>query len=130
MLRKDKTRIKTSLRKGDLVQVVSGAESGVKDPKGKAASDVGKRGRIREINYLTGRIIVEGINMHKKAVRPNPQKNQQGGIITVEGSIHISNVMLVCPKDERPVRIGVKALKSGKKIRTCRICGGNIGEEY
>jgi large subunit ribosomal protein L24 len=130
MFKKSKERISTYLRKGDNVQVITGAASGVRDPKGQDAADVGKRGRIKIINRTTGRIVVEGINMHKKAVRPNPQKNKPGGIIEVEGSLHISNVMLVCQKEDKPVRAGIKTLTSGKKIRVCKSCGANIGEEY
>ena len=130
MLKKKNERIKTRLRKGDLVQVVCGAESGARDPRKADRNDLGGRGRIKSIDRRTGRVVVEGLNMRKKAVRPDPNKNRPGGIIDVEGSIHISNVMLVCPKCDMPVRVGVKVLGNGKKARVCKKCGSKIGEEY
>ena len=130
MLKNNTVRIKTYLKKGDLVQILTGKDGGARNPKQVDSQDLGKRGRIKDINYRTGRVTIEGQNMRKKAVRPDPQKNRPGGIIDVEGALHISNVMLVCPKCDRPRRIAVKMLKSGKKIRACKVCKSNIGEEY
>ncbi|MDZ7814937.1 MAG: 50S ribosomal protein L24 [Planctomycetota bacterium] len=130
MKKKSRTKIKTYLRRGDNVQVICGTESGPRDPKLSEGGATGKRGSIKDIDYYSGRAIVEGVNMRKKAVRPDPNRNRPGGIIETEGSIHISNLMLVCPKDDRPVRIGVRKLDTGKKVRYCRECDTNIGEEY
>ena len=130
MLRKNKTRIKTYLKRGDYIQVVSGAESGSRDSKLAEKRESGSRGKIKSINYETGRVIVEGLNMRKKAMRPDPNKNRPGGIIEIEGSIHISNLMLVCAKDDKPVRVGIKVQKNGKKVRYCMHCQSHIGEEY
>ncbi len=130
MLKKSTERIKTRLKKGDTVQVVCGTDSGLYNPKGAKPEDVGRRGRLRSINYYTGRVVVEGVNMHKKAVRPDPNKNRPGGIIDIEGSLHISNVMIVCPKCDVPCRVSVKKLANNKRIRFCRKCKANIGEEY
>ncbi|GAB4159542.1 MAG: 50S ribosomal protein L24 [Planctomycetota bacterium] len=130
MLRKSKTPIKIRLRRGDFVQIITGSESGVRDPKGADSSDVGRRGKIKSINRLAGTVVVEGLNKRKKAVRPDPNRNRPGGIIDIEAPLHVSNVMLVCPKCDKPVRFGVKITKNNKKVRVCKGCGSNLGEEY
>jgi large subunit ribosomal protein L24 len=60
-------------------------------------------------------------------MRPS-RLTQQGGIIEREGKIHVSNVMLVCARCDRPVRVGKKALDNGKKARVCRLCGDAVGQ--
>ena len=80
------SRIKTHVRKGDLVQVTSGAAKGA-------------QGTVLEVQPAKGRVLVEGVRMIKKAVRPS-QERQQGGIIEKEGPIHISNVKRVEVKAE------------------------------
>ena len=97
------------VRKGDLVQVMSGKERG-------------KRGRVLRVLPAEGRVIVERINMVKKHQRPT-QKLRQGGIIEREGSLHLSNVMLVDPQTGRPTRVGVKTLAEGRKVRMARGSG-------
>jgi len=72
------SRIKTHVRKGDLVEVVAGAHKGA-------------QGTILEVQPIKGRVLVEGVRMIKKAVRPS-QANPNGGIIEKEGPIHISNI--------------------------------------
>ena len=69
-----------------------------------------------------GRLTVERMNMVKRHTRPTRQM-QQGGIIEREGKLHISNVMLICSKCERGVRIGHRILENEKKVRICRRCG-------
>jgi large subunit ribosomal protein L24 len=91
------------LRKNDTVQVISGEYKG-------------KTGRIIKVFADKNRAIVEGINMVKRHTRPNP-KNQQGGIMEKEASIHMSNLMLLCPKTGKPTRIGVSILENGKRVR-------------
>ena len=91
------------LRKNDMVQVVSGEAKG-------------KTGKIIRINPVKNRAIVEGINMVKRHTKPSP-KNQQGGIMEKEASIHVSNLMLLCPKTGKPTRIGVSVLENGKRVR-------------
>lgn len=95
--------------KNDNVLVVSG-------------NDKGKKGRVLKVLPKKNRIIIEGVNFIKKLTRPT-QKNPQGGIVEKEASIHISNVMVICPKCDTPVRIGSKILEDGKKIRICKNCG-------
>jgi len=89
------------IRKGDLVQVISGSYSG-------------KEGRVLKVLNERERLIVEGINMLKKHMRPN-QENQQGAIVEKEGSIHVSNVMLI--SNGKPSRVGYKLSKNGSKVR-------------
>lgn len=93
------SRIKTHVRKGDRVEVITGAYKGA-------------QGTILEVQPLKGRVLVEGVRMIKKTVRPSQEK-PQGGIIEKEGPIHISNVKLIeAPvKETRPKK---KAAKSKK----------------
>ena len=97
-----------NVRKGDRVIVVSGKEKG-------------KRGKILRTLPEKKRVIVEGLNMVKRAVKPT-QKNPQGGLIDKEGSIHVSNVMLLCDKCSKPGRIGFQKLEDGRRVRFCRAC--------
>lgn len=97
------------VRKGDTVIVVAGKERG-------------KRGKVLRVLRDKGRVLVEHINMIKKHQRPT-QKLRQGGIIEREGTIHLSNVMLVDPQTDKPTRVGVRALADGKKARVARRSG-------
>jgi len=93
---------KFKLKKGDLVRVISGESKG-------------QEGKILEINTKKDRVLVEGANMISKHTKPNA-KNTQGGIVKQEGSVHISNVMLV--EDGKTIRIGRQAdEKTGKLVR-------------
>jgi len=93
---------KFKLKKGDLVRVISGESKG-------------QEGKILEINTTKDRILVEGANMISKHTKPNA-KNTNGGIVKQEGSMHISNVMLV--EDGKTVLVGRKAdEKTGKLVR-------------
>lgn len=96
------------VKKGDTVIVLSG-------------KDKGKTGRVLSVIPKEERVIVEKINMIKKHMKPNKQ-HPQGGIIEKEGPIHISKVMLICPKCNKPTRIGNKILEDGKKVRVCKKC--------
>ncbi len=91
------------LRKNDVVQVMTGEYKG-------------KTGRIIRVIPEKNRAIVEGINIVKRHTKPSP-KNQQGGIMEKEASIHISNLMLKCPKTGKPTRLGVKVLENGERVR-------------
>lgn len=102
------------IRKNDNVMVVSG-------------NSRGKSGKVLKIFSDSQRVIVEGVNIMKRHTRPS-QKNPQGGIIQKEASIHISNVMVICPKCNTASRTGAKQVTdvtSGKKnrMRLCRNCG-------
>jgi large subunit ribosomal protein L24 len=90
-----------------------------------AGKERGKRGKVLRVIPEKGRVIVERINMIKKHQRPT-QKLRQGGIIEREGSLHISNVMLLDPRSDKPTRVGVRALSDGKKVRLARKSGEMI----
>ena len=96
------------LRKEDLVQVIAG-------------KDQGKQGKILRIDHEKGRVIVSGINMVKKAKKKKSQTDR-GGIVEIEAAVHISNVMIMCKKCNKPVRAGYKIV-DGQKKRVCRKCG-------
>ncbi|MDH4139642.1 MAG: 50S ribosomal protein L24 [Coriobacteriia bacterium] len=100
-----------SIRKGDRVKVVAG-------------KDRGKESRVLRAYPETQRLVVEKVNMVKKHQRPTNQ-NPQGGILEVEGTIHVSNVMLVCPSCSQATRIGRKR-EDGVRVRVCRKCGKDI----
>lgn len=78
--------------------------------------DKGRTGKVLRYGK-NDRIFVEGINMLKKHMRPNPQTNQQGGIVEREGSIHVSNVALVNTATNKADRVGFKILEDGRKVR-------------
>jgi large subunit ribosomal protein L24 len=69
-----------------------------------AGKDKGKQGKVKSINFKTNRVVVEGVNIFKKAVKPN-QANQQGGIVEIEKGLHLSNVALLDPKTNKPTRV-------------------------
>lgn len=91
------------IRKGDKVKVISG-------------KDRGRTGTVVKVLKQTNRVIVEGINVVKKHEKPQGQ-DKPGGIIDKEAPIHISNVMVLDPKDNKPSRLGTKVNKDGSKVR-------------
>jgi len=91
------------LRKDDIVVVISGEYKG-------------KSGRILKVLPDKNRAIVEGINFVRRHTKPS-LKNQQGGIMEKEASLHISNLLLKCPKTGKPTRLGVKTLDDGSRVR-------------
>ncbi len=97
------------VKKGDTVIVITG-------------KDKGKKGRVLAAYPKKDRVLVEGINLVKKHSRPS-QANPQGGIITQEAPIHVSNVSLIDPKSGKPTRIGYKVLDNGKKVRVAKKSG-------
>ncbi|MCL1848826.1 MAG: 50S ribosomal protein L24 [Clostridiales bacterium] len=101
--------MKIHVKKGDVVQVISGKETG-------------KRGKVLMVDTAKGRVVVEGANMVKKHMKPT-QASPQGGIIEKEGSIASSNVLLYCAKCRLPVRHGKMIKSDGTKVRVCRKCG-------
>jgi len=101
---------KIRLKKNDLVEVTAG-------------KDAGKRGRILKVFRDKGRVIVQGVGFIKRHTRPNPQRNIKGGIAEREAPIHVSNVMIVSPDDDKRTRIGSKVLGDGRKVRVGRRSG-------
>ncbi len=81
----------------------------------------GKKGKVLKVFPKSRRVIVEGVNFIKKHTRPT-QKNQQGGILEKEAPIHVSNLLVVCPKCDTPSRLGRMVLEDGKKVRICQSC--------
>ena len=100
-----------NIQRNDTVEVITG-------------SDKGKRGRVLRVLHDENRVLVEHVRIMKKNVRPNPQKNIQGGIAEQEAPIQISNVMLVCPNCG-PSRVGHK-FEGDKKLRICKKCGQTL----
>lgn len=104
--------VKLHVRKGDTVKVIAGKD----------------RGTVAEVIRSfpkEGRVVVKGCGMIKKSVRPT-QANPRGGIITKEAPINASNVQLVCPKCNKPTRIGHAFDAEGKKVRVCKKCGAQF----
>ena len=100
---------KMNVKKGDLVQVLSG-------------KDKGKQANVLRAFPSEGKVLVEGVAIVKKATRPT-QQNQQGGIVSQEAKIDVSNVALVCPKCGQATRVGHAVDGEGKKVRVCKKCG-------
>ena len=100
------------VKKGDTVKILSG-------------KDKGKTGEILRSIPQRQRVVVEKCNMVKKAMRPT-QQNPQGGIMSVEAPIHVSNVMVVCPECKQPTRLSHRVNEAGKKVRVCKKCGKDI----
>ncbi len=85
-----------------------------------AGNDRGKRGRVLKVYPEKQRIIVEGVHFVKRHMKPT-QQSPQGGIVEKEGSIHVSNVMLIDPKTNQPTRVGRVVLTGGEKKQRVRI---------
>ncbi len=108
------------VKKGDTVQVISGKDKGV-------------QGRVISASPETSRVLVEGANRIKKHTRVTQSQrgSQQGGIITQEAAVHVSNVQVVCPSCGKPSRVGHRRSEpdaSGKthSVRVCKRCNGDI----
>jgi large subunit ribosomal protein L24 len=99
----------TRVKKNDKVMIMTG-------------KDRGKSGKVLFVNKNSTRLIVEGLNIVKKAKRPD-QQNKKGGIIDIEAPVAISNVMVMCAKCGKPVRLKARLLENGKKVRACVKCG-------
>ena len=106
------------IKKGDTVQVISGKDSG-------------KTGRVLRVEPKKNRLFVEGLNVVKRHQRPRSLKDTQrggkvGGVIEKEGPIHVSNVMLLEPTDNKPTRVGVRVGDDGKRVRYAKRTGNAI----
>ncbi len=109
------------IRKNDTVQVIGG------DFGGKVAKAEGRgvRGRVMRVLPEKNQVIVEGVAVARKAVRPNPRKGHRGGFLDKEMPVSASKVMLVCRKCDRPVRVGFR--RDGDKcVRFCKKCGQEV----
>lgn len=90
-----------------------------------AGKDRGKKGRVLSAQPEKDRIVVEGVNMVKKAKRPT-QREPQGGFAEQESSLSVSNVMLVCPSCSAATRVGYRFESDGSKVRVCKKCGAEV----
>lgn len=103
--------VRVDIRRNDTVKVITGR-------------DKGKEGRVLRVFPIDRKVLVEHVSMVKKHVRPNPQRNIQGGIAEQESRISISNVQLLCPTCG-PVRIGHE-VRGDRKVRVCKKCGTTL----
>ena len=102
------------IKKGDQVIVLTGR-------------DKGKKGEVFQVMPQGGRALVRGVNTVRRHQRQTPQ--QEGGIITKESSIHLSNLALEDPKDGKPTRVGFKQLGDGRKVRIAKRSGEVIEDK-
>ena len=102
---------KLKIRKGDKVVVITG-------------KDKGKTGEVTQVLPKESRVLVQGVNIVRRHQRQTAQ--QQGGIITKEAPIHISNVAHIDPSSEKPTRIGYRTLEDGRKVRVAKRSGSPI----
>lgn len=95
-----------------------------------SGKDAGKAGRVVRTDPKRSRVYVEGLNIVKRHERPRStgdlKSAQAGGIVEKEGSIHVSNVMLLDPKDNKPTRVGVREDAGGKRVRYAKRTGTAI----
>jgi large subunit ribosomal protein L24 len=102
------------IRRDDVVEVIAG-------------DDTGMRAKVLRVDPRKGRAIVEGVNRVYRHLRRS-RKNPQGGRLEIEAPIHVSNLLVVCSKCDRGVRVGFRKDADGTKHRVCRKCGADLGE--
>jgi large subunit ribosomal protein L24 len=103
---------KARVKKGDMVVVISGKDRDLTTPR-----------RVLQVDPSRNRVLVEGVNIVKRHTRPNPQRNNQGGIVERESMIHLSNVMPLDPDSKKRTRVGAKILEDGTRARTAKRSG-------
>ncbi len=96
------------IRKGDTVRVITG-------------NDRGRVGTVLQVFPKEHRIVVKGVQMITRHLRPSA-KHREGGIVQQEGTLALSNVLLVCPECDRPTRVGFVVSEAGEKLRQCKQC--------
>ncbi len=104
--------VKLHIKKGDMVCVIAG-------------DNKGQQGKVLMVDVEKQRAIVEGVNICKKATKPNAQ-NPQGGIVEKEAGIHISNLQVLDPKSGKPTRVGRRENDKGKLVRYAKKSGEEI----
>jgi large subunit ribosomal protein L24 len=100
------------IRADDQVLVISG-------------KDRGKTGRVKRVDPKNERVYVEGLNIVKRHQRPRPGSTDPGGVIPMEAPIHISNVMLIDPSDNKPTKVGI-VREDGRRFRVAKRTGNRI----
>ncbi len=103
---------KVHVKTNDTVVVLSG-------------KDKGKKGKVLQVSPKEGKVIVEGLNVATKHVKPRRQ-GEQGGIVEAEAAMYACKVQLVCPKCGKATRIAHKILEDGSKVRVCKSCNEEI----
>ena len=104
--------VKLHIKKGDTVCVIAG-------------DNKGQQGKVLKVEVSKQRAILEGVNLVKKATKPNA-KNPQGGIVEQEAPIHISNLQVLDPQSGKPSRVGRRANAEGKLVRFAKKSGEEI----
>ncbi len=99
------------LKKGDKVKIIAGR-------------DEGREGSIEKVYEKTGTIVIPQVNIYKKHIKKNEQM-PQGGVVEVPRPLNVSKVMLICPKCNKPTRVGYQ-IKGNKKTRVCKKCDSQI----
>jgi len=102
----------TRIKKNDIVVIMAGKNKG-------------KEGKVLQVFPELGRVVVEGVNVMTKHLKPG-KKSEKGQKITFEAPFHISNVMLKCPQSGKPTRVRVKSLADGKRVRVSTRSGEEI----
>ena len=102
------------IRLNDLVEVIAG-------------DDRGTRGKVLRVDHQAGKVTVEGVNRVYKHVRRS-QRNPQGGRLSMEMPVQVSNVLLVCEQCGAATRLGARLLEDGSKERFCKKCGASNGQ--
>ncbi len=103
---------KLHVKKDDTVRIISG-------------DDKGKQGKVLEVSPKEGKIIVEGLNMVKKHVKPR-RMGEAGGIIEAEGAMYACKAQVVCPSCKKATRVKHNIAKDGTKVRVCGRCGEEL----
>ena len=104
--------MKTKIKKGDTVVVISGASKG-------------RRGEVIRVMPKDNRAVVQGVALATHHVKATSME-QQGGIQTREAPVHLSNLMLIDPKSEKPTKVGFRVLEDGRKVRVAKATGDVI----
>lgn len=104
------------IKKDDFVVVIAG-------------NNKNEKGRVKEVLAGGEKVVIAGVNLRKKHVKPS-QENPQGGRIEVEAPVHISNVAPWSEKAEKPSRMKIETREGGKKVRVLTVCGSEYGEQY
>lgn len=102
------------IRTGDTVEVITG-------------NDSGQKSRVIKVDRETGKAVVEGVNRVKKHIRRS-QKYPQGGVLSKEMPVQLSNLLYVCPSCSKSARLGARFLEDGSKERFCKKCGASAGQ--
>jgi large subunit ribosomal protein L24 len=103
------------IRKGDTVQVIAGA-------------DIGKRGEVLNIDRKKGKVTIQGVHRVLKHVKRGHPKSPQGGRLNLELPIDVSNIAVICPKTDKPSRIGIRINDDGSKERFAKVSGASLGQ--